>query len=41
MYGVEFVKSNITVVLAWVAGCIGMSTFTMMAALKVESANLM
>ncbi|KAL9625737.1 MAG: hypothetical protein Q9160_000057 [Pyrenula sp. 1 TL-2023] len=40
LYGAKFIKSNIAIVLAWVFGCIGMSTFTMMPALKIESANL-
>lgn len=40
-YGLEFVKRNVTVILAWIFGCFGMSTFTLLPVVKIESTNMM
>ena len=38
-YGSQFVKENTTTLIAWAAGCLVLSTFTMLEVVKVENAN--
>ncbi|KAK5213777.1 Glycosyl phosphatidyl inositol anchor synthesis [Exophiala xenobiotica] len=38
-YGAEFIKKNKILVLSWAAGCLVLSTFTLLPAIKVEDAN--
>ena len=39
-YGTAFVKAYLPLITAWVAGCLILSTFTLLPVVKVESANL-
>ena len=39
LYGQEFVKQNSNTLLAWAAGCIALSTFTMLPVIKVEDST--
>ncbi|KIW19903.1 hypothetical protein PV08_00478 [Exophiala spinifera] len=38
-YGIEFMRKNRGLVLSWAAGCLVMSTFTLLPAIKVEDVN--
>ncbi|KAH0836980.1 hypothetical protein AYO21_01716 [Fonsecaea monophora] len=39
-YGVDFIKTNKLIVLAWATGCLVLSTFTLLRVVKVESSNM-
>ena len=41
LYGIDFVKQNWTLCLTWALGCIAMSIFTTVPAIKIEDINLM
>jgi GPI ethanolamine phosphate transferase 1 len=38
-YGAEFVAKNSKILLAWAAGCLALSTFTLLPVIKAENAN--
>ena len=38
-YGADFIRDNTNTLIAWAAGCLVLSTFTLLEALKVENAN--
>lgn len=40
-YGQKFVKENYSLIATWSVGCILMSTFTLLPAMKVDDSNLM
>ncbi|KIY00641.1 uncharacterized protein Z520_03304 [Fonsecaea multimorphosa CBS 102226] len=39
-YGVDFIKKNKLIVLAWAAGCLVLSTFTTLPVVKIESSSM-
>ena len=39
LYGAQFVRENTTILIAWAAGCLTLSTFTTLNAVKTENAN--
>ncbi|RMZ80194.1 hypothetical protein DV737_g3071, partial [Chaetothyriales sp. CBS 132003] len=39
LYGSDFIKNNSSTALAWAAGCLTLSTFTLLPVVKVENAN--
>jgi GPI ethanolamine phosphate transferase 1 len=39
LYGAKFARENSTTLLAWAAGCLALSTFTLLEVVKVENAN--
>jgi GPI ethanolamine phosphate transferase 1 len=39
LYGADFVKDNTTTLMAWAAGCLTLSTFTLLEVVKTENAN--
>ncbi|KIW32800.1 uncharacterized protein PV07_04321 [Cladophialophora immunda] len=39
-YGADFIKKNKLIVLAWAAGCLILSTFTLLPVIKVESSSM-
>ncbi|KKY21532.1 putative gpi-anchor biosynthetic protein [Phaeomoniella chlamydospora] len=39
MYGIKFLRDNISLVVCWTLGCLAMSTFTLLPAIKVESSS--
>ncbi|KAA8564351.1 hypothetical protein EYC84_011295 [Monilinia fructicola] len=39
-YGLEFLKKNKALTLTWIASCVGMSTFTLLPAMKIENIDL-
>ena len=39
MYGSDFIKYNSATALAWAAGCLALSTFTLLPVIKIEDAN--
>ncbi|KIW91770.1 uncharacterized protein Z519_07740 [Cladophialophora bantiana CBS 173.52] len=40
VYGADFIKKNTLIVLAWAAGCLVLSTFTLLPVVKVESPTM-
>lgn len=38
-YGMDFLQSNLDIVLPWTAGCIALSTFTLLPVIKIENAD--
>lgn len=40
-YGVQFVRDNSVICITWALACAAMSIFTLLPAIKVESATLM
>lgn len=38
-YGTDFVLTNLSIVLPWMAGCLTLSTFTLLPVIKIENAN--
>jgi len=39
LYGMEFIFANQSIVLPWAAGCLTLSTFTLLPVVKIENAN--
>ena len=39
LYGAQFVKDNTTTVISWAAGCLVLSTFTLLDVIKIETTN--
>jgi GPI ethanolamine phosphate transferase 1 len=40
LYGTDFVKKNALITMAWAAGCLVLSTFTLLPVIKVESSTM-
>lgn len=39
VYGFDFISANLSIVLPWTAGCLTLSTFTLLPVIKIENAN--